>query len=187
MTATQVRATGDQVETLLSELAAISDAGTRAKAEELVRLLVELYGSALGKVMEIVTESEAADVLRRLTADDLVAGLLAVHDLHPLSTEERVRAALDGVRPYLGTHAGGVELLEVGAEGVVRLRLEGTCHGCPSSLVTVRTAIERAVVEAAPEVLRVDVDGMVDAGSSLLQVGLRPPPGPCPVPEGAGS
>ncbi|MFF5205688.1 NifU family protein [Streptosporangium sp. NPDC000396] len=177
-----VQAAGDRVEALLAELAGLGGPA-RDAAEELVRVLVELYGAGLERVMEIVTEAEAAEVLRRLAADDLVAALLVLHDLHPLSTEERVRAALEDIRPYLGTHAGDVELVSVEETGVVRLRLRGTCHGCPSSQLTVKLAIERAIAEAAPEVSHVEVEGMVGQEAPLLQIETRPPPGPCPVPD----
>lgn len=183
--ARDVQAAGDRVEALIGELGALADDGARARAEELVRVLVELYGAGLERVVEIVTEREAADVLRALVDDDLIRDLLVLHDLHPLTTGERVRAALDEVRPFLGLHEGGVELLGVDGDGVVRLRLEGTCNGCPSSRITVTQAIERAIAEAAPEVSRVDVDGVAaEPAGPLLQIGRRAP-GPCPVPEGA--
>jgi Fe-S cluster biogenesis protein NfuA len=177
-----VQATGGRVEALISELGTLTDPATRAKAEELVRVLVELYGAGLERVVEIVTEAGDAEVFRRLVGDHLVSGLLVLHDLHPLSTAERVREALDTVRPLLGLHEGGVELLDVDESGVVRLRLRGTCHGCSSSQTTVTDAIERAVVAAAPEVSRVDVEGVVDDRAPLLQIQHRPP-GSCPVPE----
>ncbi|MFF5210881.1 NifU family protein [Streptosporangium sp. NPDC000396] len=180
---TDVQVTGDRVEALIDELAGLGGPVARGAAEELVRVLVELYGAGLERVMEIVTEAEAAEVLHRMAADDLVAALLVLHDLHPLSTEERVRAALEDIRPYLGAHEGDVELLDVDEGGVARLRLRGTCHGCPSSQLTVTDAIERAVVQAAPEVSRVDVEGVTGDQTSLLQIQHRPP-GPCPVPEG---
>jgi Fe-S cluster biogenesis protein NfuA/nitrite reductase/ring-hydroxylating ferredoxin subunit len=90
--------------------------------------------------------------------DDLVASLLVLHGLHPLNVEMRIARALDRVRPYLGSHGGDVKLLGVN-EGVVHLRLEGSCHGCPSSTVTMKLAIERAIEEAAPEVVRIEVEG----------------------------
>ncbi|MCT9932213.1 NifU family protein [Planotetraspora sp. A-T 1434] len=190
--ARDVQAAGDRVDALIAELGTLADARARAKAEELVRALIELYGAALERVVEIVTEAGAAEVLRGLTRDDLVSGLLVVHDLHPLTTAERVRAALDEVRPYLGLHEGGVELLDVDPAGVVRLRLEGTCNGCPSSQITVTHAIERAIARAAPEVSEVEVEGVAVEGaavggvtgpaSPLLQIQPRPP-GPCPVPD----
>ena len=78
------------------------------------------------------------EALERLVEDELVASLLVLHGLHPKDTETRVVEALDEVRPYLGSHAGGVELLGVDPEGVVHLRLEGSCDGCPSSTMTVK-------------------------------------------------
>jgi Fe-S cluster biogenesis protein NfuA len=176
-----VRAAGDRVDALLTDLGCRGDATVVAMAEDLVRTLVGLYGAGLDRVMDIVTETEAAETLHRLTADDLVSALLIVHDLHPLTTVDRVRTALEGVRPYLGLHDGGVELLGITDDGVVRLRLTGTCHGCPSSQATTTDAIERAIGDAAPEVTGVEVEQ--DTGP-LLQIGPRPP-GPCPVPEPA--
>jgi Fe-S cluster biogenesis protein NfuA len=129
-------------------------------------------------------------MLDRLAADDLVSALLALHGLHPRSVEERVNRALDEVRPYLGSHAGGVTLVGVDGDGVVRLRLEGSCDGCPSSLQTVRTAVEGAVADAAPEVTGVEVEGVVpEQGSStpgLLQIQPYSPyrDVDCPVPAG---
>ena len=112
----------------------------------------------------------------RLLADPLVESLLLLHDLHPLDVDARIQRALDRVRPYLGSHAGGVQYLGVGADGVARLRLEGSCHGCPSSTVTVQLAIQGAVEDAAPEVTEVVVEGMTEPpGPALLQIGRRPP------------
>ncbi|MFC4531214.1 NifU family protein [Sphaerisporangium dianthi] len=179
-----VRAAGERVEALIDELGALADPVARARAEELVRALLDLYGAGLERVMDIVVEDEATEVLRRLAGDELVSGLLVLHDLHPLGTEDRVRAALDAVRPALGLHEGGVELLGVDEAGVVRLRLSGNCHGCGSSQATVSAAIEKAVLRAAPEVSRLEVDGVADTSSPLLQIRRRPP-GPCPVPEEA--
>ena len=86
----------------------------------------------------------------------------------------RIQRALDRVRPYLGSHAGGVEYLGV-VDGVARLRLEGSCHGCPSSTVTVQLAITSAVQDAAPEVTEVVVEGMTAPPEpKLLQIGRRP-------------
>jgi Fe-S cluster biogenesis protein NfuA len=82
-----------------------------------------------------------------------------VHGLHPQSLAERVEGALATVRPLLGAHGGDVELLEIDEDaGGVRLRLLGSCDGCPSSAITLQSAVERAIVEAAPEIVAIDVD-----------------------------
>jgi len=154
-----LRAAGDRIEGLLQELGTIADPRVREKAEELVRLLMELYGSALARILETIDNTDSADaIFDRLAVDDLVASLLVLHGLHPLNVETRIALALDRVRPYLGSHGGDVKLLGVN-EGVVHLRLEGSCHGCPSSTVTMKLAIERAIEEAAPEVVRIEVEG----------------------------
>jgi Fe-S cluster biogenesis protein NfuA len=176
---TDLRDVESRIEELLAELGARP--GVRERADELVRLLIELYGEGLHRITGLL----AAGELERLAADDLVASLLILHDLHPRPTLERVRGALEAVRPHLGSHAGGVELLGLGDDGVVRLRLEGACHGCPSSAVTVRHAIERAVLDAAPEVTGVRVDDL-EPEPALLQIGSRPPlECPAPLRDGA--
>lgn len=172
---TSVKATGERVEELLASLRAAGGQPADV-AEELVGLLVGLYGDGLARIASILARrgQAGADVLAALTDDPLVESLLMLHDLHPLDVDARVQRALDQVRPYLGSHAGGVRYLGV-SDGVARLKLEGSCHGCPSSTLTVRLAIEGAVLDAAPEVTGVLVDGMTAAPESvLLQIGRRP-------------
>ena len=152
---------GDRVERLLAEFEALSDPTLAARAEELVRTVVEFYGTALERVVELTPDP----VLERLAADPLVAGVLVVHDLHPHGLEQRVQHALDGVRPYLGSHAGDVSFVEITDDGVLRLALGGSCDGCPSSMVTVKLAIEQAIEHAAPEIVRIDVEGVVPAAT----------------------
>ena len=177
-----VRSTGARVEELLDSLRAGGFGSAATAAEELVGLLVGLYGDGLARITEIVAgEGEAGSaILAKLADDPQVEGLLLLHDLHPLDVDARIQRALDRVRPYLGSHAGGVEYLGV-TDGVARLRLEGSCHGCPSSTVTVQLAITTAVEDAAPEVTDVAVEGMTAAPEpSLLQIGRRPPDTPAP-------
>jgi Fe-S cluster biogenesis protein NfuA/nitrite reductase/ring-hydroxylating ferredoxin subunit len=171
----RVQRTGERIEELLAGFRGFGEAAA-ARAEELVRALVELYGDGLARIAATLrAEGEAgAAMLARLADDPLVESLLLLHGLHPLDVDARIQRALDRVRPYLGSHAGGVEYLGV-TDGVARLRLAGSCQGCPSSTVTVRLVIEGAVREAAPEVNEVLVEGVVQpAGPELLQIGHRP-------------
>jgi Fe-S cluster biogenesis protein NfuA/nitrite reductase/ring-hydroxylating ferredoxin subunit len=161
-----IQAVGERVEAMLAEFASASDPASAARAEELVGLLVDFYGAGLARIMELLDEQAAAPLL----ADKAVAGLLVLHDLHPQTTEERVLAALDRVRPYLGSHAGGVEYLGLD-DGTVRLRLAGSCDGCPSSALTVKMAIEKGIEDVAPEVTKVEVEGMVPDPASQPAAG----------------
>jgi Fe-S cluster biogenesis protein NfuA/nitrite reductase/ring-hydroxylating ferredoxin subunit len=166
-----LRATGERIEVLL-EAASTGGRVARERAEELVRLVVDLYGAGLERLLEIVYDSGRLDdeVLGRLAADDLVASLLAVHGLHPYDVETRVAQALDGVRPYLGSHGGDVQLVGVTDEGVVRLRMLGSCDGCPSSSVTLTLAVETAIRSAAPEVSAIEVEEALPGGSAGVSV-----------------
>jgi Fe-S cluster biogenesis protein NfuA/nitrite reductase/ring-hydroxylating ferredoxin subunit len=161
--AKDLRAVGERIDGLLEEFAAVADPRMRERAEELVRLLMELYGGALDRVLRIVDEAGRSDeIMDRLGSDDLVGSLLVLHNLHPLDVKTRILRALDRVRPYLGSHGGDVKLVRV-ADGVAYLRLEGSCHGCPSSTITMKLAVEKAIEEAAPEVARIEVEGATDA------------------------
>jgi Fe-S cluster biogenesis protein NfuA/nitrite reductase/ring-hydroxylating ferredoxin subunit len=162
-----IQAVGEKVEALLAEFASASDPTIAGRAEELVGLLVDFYGAGLARILELLDQQAAAPLL----ADKAVAGLLVLHDLHPQSTEERVLAALDRVRPYLGSHAGGVEYLGLDDDGTVRLRLAGSCDGCPSSALTVKMAIEKGIEDVAPEVTKVEVEGMVPDPASQQAAG----------------
>ena len=173
------RQVGARVEELLGILQSEGGKATAGAAEELVRLLLGLYGDGLSHIMAALrAEGPAgAAILDRLLADPLVESLLLLHDLHPLDVDARIQRALDQVRPYLGSHAGGVTYLGVTQEGVAQLRLEGSCDGCPSSTVTVQLAIKGAIEDAAPEVTEVVVEGVTapPAQGTLLQIGQRPP------------
>jgi Fe-S cluster biogenesis protein NfuA/nitrite reductase/ring-hydroxylating ferredoxin subunit len=147
---------GERIDLLLGEVRDAVNARTREQVEELVRLLLELHARGLGRAMEILDERSR----RTLAGDSLFSSLLVLHDLHPDDVNTRVQRALDRVRPYLGSHAGGIEFLGVDGTGVAHLRLEGSCNGCPSSTVTVKLAIEQAVMDAAPEIERIEVEGV---------------------------
>jgi Fe-S cluster biogenesis protein NfuA/nitrite reductase/ring-hydroxylating ferredoxin subunit len=95
--------------------------------------------------------------------------------------ETRVVKALEEVRPYLQSHGGNVELLGI-AGGVARVRMQGSCDGCPSSAVTLELAIEEAVQKAAPDLEGIEAEGVTEpqpaptlvAGPTLRKKKKRP-------------
>ncbi|MGO9463435.1 MAG: NifU family protein [Isosphaeraceae bacterium] len=152
-----------RIEELVGKFEAAADRNLRAAAAELVEWLLHLHGTALERMIEIVerTGADGTDIVSRLGRDDLVAQLLMLHGLHPVDLETRVTEALAKVRPYLKSHGGDVELLGL-VDGVVRLRLQGSCSGCPSSALTLRNAIEEAVYRAASDITGLEVLGVVE-------------------------
>jgi Fe-S cluster biogenesis protein NfuA/nitrite reductase/ring-hydroxylating ferredoxin subunit len=161
-----VREVSERIDTLLDELGQSAPAPVMERVEDLVQCVMALYGEGLDRILGSLDETA-----RRTLADDEVVGnLLVLHDLHPDDVDTRVQQALERVRPYLGSHAGGVSLSGVDEHGVVHLRLEGSCDGCPSSALTVKSAIEDAILMAAPDVVAVEAEGMVESGPALLQI-----------------
>src|SRR5580700_8533482 len=100
-----LRASGERIEQALAELESCADASTLGLAEELLRLVSELYGTGLERVVEIVSGA-APGLMEELAADELVASLLLVQGLHPSPLEDRVQGALAKVRPFLARHGG---------------------------------------------------------------------------------
>jgi Fe-S cluster biogenesis protein NfuA/nitrite reductase/ring-hydroxylating ferredoxin subunit len=147
-----------RVEALTEAVEAIADPEARALADELAGAVVQLYGEGLERIFAALDE----DARLRLSEDGVVASLMLIHGLYPVELETRVRAALDGIRPYMESHGGNVELLGID-DGVARLRLEGSCNGCSASQATLELAIERALEEQAPDLLGIDVEGVVEA------------------------
>jgi Fe-S cluster biogenesis protein NfuA len=164
-----------RIEELICEIEEVADAETRARAVELVQSLMEFHGAGLERMMEMVAElgEPGYAAFDNFARDGLVSSLLLLYGLHPLDLEARVRAALERVRPLLATHGGSVELLGV-SEGTVRLRLEGSCNGCASSAQTLEATIEEAIYEAAPDLMALEVEGVVEqqraAPSALVQL-----------------
>lgn len=60
---------------------------------------------------------------------------------------DRVDKALDEIRPYIHSHSGDVNIVDVSEEGVVKLQMVGACHGCPMSMLTLRLGIERILMD----------------------------------------
>ena len=96
--------------------------------------------------------------LARIAAGDLddptAQAVLAMYGLAEVEPEILVEEALDDVRPYIESHGGDVELLEVRG-GEVHLRLGGACSGCAGSAVTLTRGIEQALRERFPSFERI--------------------------------
>ena len=153
----------ERVQELSEEVDRLPDARSRALAQELLGAVLELYGDGLERIMSAVDEAgeAGAGIRERLAEDGAVASLLLIHDLYPVPLAERVQEALDSVRPYMESHGGDVELLGL-EDDVARLRLQGSCEGCPASAATLELAISSALEEAAPDLNGIEVEGLED-------------------------
>lgn len=163
----------DRLEGLLAEVDALDDS-VRRIVFELLDGVDALHRMAL---QSLAGATEDETLVRLRAAHPAIAWLF---DAYAVGVDERAaaEAALEQVRPYIHSHGGKVEVVDV-AGGLVRLRLAGTCSGCTASDVTVTETIERALRESWPGFVALDVEPD-DAEphppptTPLVQIGTRP-------------
>ncbi len=163
---TDLRAVGDRIEHLLAAVRSHSDDRTWDAVAELVRLLTELYGAGL----ELALRLGGPDLATRLAGDELGAGLLLLHGLHPESVEARAASAVEHVAGRVRRAGGDVQLSSV-SSGEVRVTLT-VAGGCGSTADTLRDTVTAAMWEAVPDATSVQVD--VSAPPAVAPVRLGP-------------
>ena len=156
-----------RVQELTGRLEDLDDPACRSLAEELTSAVVQMYGAGLERIVELAD----AGTRDEMSKDSLVAGLLMIHDLYPVPIEERVMQALDTVRPYMESHGGNVELLGI-EDGIAKLRLAGSCKSCRASSSTLELAVRQALEEAAPDLLGMDVEGVMEEEEEVTGIAL---------------
>lgn len=150
-----------RIESLIQSLETLPDDTARQTATALVQSLMDIHAAAFERMLQM---GGSESFVRRAAQDDLIRSLLLLYGLHPDDVQTRVRQALEKVRPYLRSHGGDVDLVAV-EEDTVRLRLSGSCQGCPSSSRTLKLAVEDAIFEMAPEIVEIVADDRTAGGS----------------------
>ena len=158
-----------RIEALIEEIERFADPAAQAQAREIVHALLEFHGAALSNLVGHIEAAvgpglgNSRSIRTRRAGVELVAALRAPPPGSPSESRPGSRSGC----PQLHSHKGDVELLRI-AEGVVRLRMQGSCNGCPSSSATLRQTIEAAIYNAAPDVLAIEVEGVMEASDRPL-------------------
>lgn len=145
---------------LIEEIESAPDNAERQRLFRLIQPVVELHRDALQRMIEIVRESGGEQVIEKFARDPALGDLLRGYELIPSGEiGARVNAALDEARPLLHRHGGDVELVEMRGRVAV-LRLTGSCHGCASSLITLKQGVEATLFRLVPDLRGVEVSGV---------------------------
>jgi hypothetical protein len=156
-----------QIGERVQELESIGDRALQSKAKELVQSLMELHGSAVERMLEVIFQSEnaGARMIDELGEDPLVSSLLILYGLHPEDVQTRVEKKLTQLKSRLYKMGAEVTSIAVNDSEVrVRVNIEG--HTCGSTSQNVRLVVEDAVYEAAPDLKSLVVEGLQEPSSS---------------------
>ncbi len=161
----------EALETLFRQAEVHPDPAVRELALDLSEAVTHLHHEALLRIVVLLRNVPGGEqVLDVLRGDQVVGPLLSEHGLldDPSKTlEAAVSDALERVRPYMHGHGGDVELIGV-QNGVARLRLAGACHGCASSILTLRMGVEQILKEAVPQLAGIEVEGLPAAPPGFI-------------------
>ena len=152
---------------LVHDLETIADPASRAAAKELVQLLMDLHGTGLERILEIIFQSgdQGPRIIDDLGQDPLVSSLLILYGLHPEELQARVERKLEQIRSKLHKMGAEAKLISVSGSDV-RLRVTVDGHACGSTSRTVKTTVEEAVYEAAPDLTSLTVEGLEEPNPS---------------------
>lgn len=158
---------GRRVQDALDRLAGRGDEASVAAAEDLVRELMAFYGEGLARI--VTGLQHHGGLPEALLADEVVAGLLVLHELHPEGVQQRIRRALAGLPGQQAELIGYAP-----SDGSVRIRAAASGGGCGcGGDDALREAVEGALACHAPEVTEVRLERAAPE-PALLQIGRRP-------------
>ena len=158
---------------MVEQLEANVDPNARTMAKELLESLMALHGVALERILELAYDAGEVGqtIVRKYGSDDLVSSVLLLYGLHPEDLRSRVINALEKSRAYLESHAANAELVSVREDGAVTVRLHIKSSGCGSAAGSVKSTLEAAIQNAAPDATSIVVE---ETGAALTRSGFVP-------------
>ena len=146
---------------LVEEIETIADPVARSATRQLMQVVMEFHGAALDRALEILAAGGEPGMafVEQLGRDPMVSSLLALYGLHPESAETRVRKTVDRLVPQVRRDGAAIELLGF-EDGAVRIKITPGAHACGSTTQALRSLVEDAVYEAAPDVASLTIEGL---------------------------
>ena len=156
-----------QLGALVGELDQTPGNGSNVAAREMVQLLMEVHGTGLERIMELVFDSgaEGEAMIGKLGQDPVVRNLLLLYSLHPDDLETRVLKALDAAGSRLRKFDSQAELISI-HDGTVQLRLRTSGHAHGSAAKNLRSIVEEEIYNLAPDLASLTILGLEDESTS---------------------
>ena len=177
----------ERIAELAEDLANHHDHSVADRVTELLDWVDAVHRDGLGRLLEMIRQWRGEIFLESVARDDIVGTMLSAYGLGETPEEveaearEAVDAALAEVLPLVESHGGSIEVVDI-ADGVVKVRMHGTCNGCASSSATLTYGLEAALKEHWPNFRRLEeVDAPVEVNP--LTADLECVTAPAAVPE----
>lgn len=140
-----------------------ADQSVSASALEMLDWIDVFHANGVGRLVEMIRDWRGDILLESVAADPIAGGLLRAYGLGDDADVEAARVAvqtaLAEVRPYLHSHGGDMEVVHL-EDGVVRLKLHGSCDGCTASDATIIEQVETALQKHWVDFRRIEVEEM---------------------------
>jgi Fe-S cluster biogenesis protein NfuA len=162
-----------RIGTIVEQLESAADPNARALAKELLESLMALHGAGLERILELAREAGEAGqtIIGKYGRDELVSSLLLLYGLHPDDLRTRVTGALEKLQGFLESHAATAELISIQDDGTVTVRLQVKPNGgCGSTTASMKSTLEAAIQNAAPDAPSVIVAEMGTAPAGFVSV-----------------
>jgi Fe-S cluster biogenesis protein NfuA len=185
---TELQKKMERIGEIVERLESATDPSVRAMARELVESLMALHGAGLERILELTAETgePGNSIIRKCGRDELVSSLLLLYGLHPDDMPTRVAHALEKTRPFLQSHSASAELVSIGEDGKVSVRVHSKAGGCGSTAATMKATVEAAIQDAAPDATSITVEDPAAALSQTGFVSLAQLQGSAPMPALSG-
>jgi Fe-S cluster biogenesis protein NfuA len=158
-----------RIGTIVEQLESAAEPNARALAKELLESIMALHGAGLERILELAQETGEAGqtIIEKCGQDELVSSLLLLYGLHPSDLRTRVTRVLEKLQGSLESHAARAELIAIQDDGTVTVQLHLQPNGgCGSTAASVKSTLEAALQNAAPDApsIIVEVTGTAPAG-----------------------
>ena len=157
----------------LERMEEIEDEKTREEVFALLEGIDVLHRQGLGRILDLIGSLGGPQAVERISQDPVVRTLLEMYDLPEPDERMQVERALEDVYPYFQSHGGKLEVLNV-ENGRVRVRLSGSCEGCPGTATTLQRVVEEALREGFPGFEELVAEEPPPARENIVQLGRRP-------------
>lgn len=163
----------DWLGTGLERMEEIQDDKTREEVFALLEGVDVLHRQGLGRILDLIGSLGGQKAVEQISQDPIVRTLLEMYDLPEADEWTQVERALEPVYPYFQSHGGKLDLIGV-ENGRVRVRLSGSCEGCPGTATTLERVVEEALREGFPGFKELVAEEPPPPAKNIVQLGRRP-------------